>query len=87
MGDIFIETTDVAGIPTLPAEYSMGGLTDQLDLATTLSAPQSVSQKVAGRDLELPFYSFAIKVKPDKEHVCRTGGIVGWSHWQVVTGL
>ena len=65
MGDIFIETTDVAGIPTLPAEYSC--LTDQLDLATTLSAPQSVSQKVAGRDLELPFYSFAIKVKPDKD--------------------
>ena len=65
MGDIFPETTDVAGIPTLPAEYLC--LTDQLDLATTLSAPQSVSQKVSGRDLELPFYSFAIKVKPDKD--------------------
>ena len=35
------------------AEYLC--LTDQLDSTTTASASQSASQKVAGRDLELPF--------------------------------
>ena len=65
MGDIFSETNDAAGIPTLPAEYLC--FTDQLDSTTTASAPQSASQKAAGRSLELPFYSFAIKVKPDKD--------------------
>ena len=65
MGDIFSETNDAAGIPTLPAEYLC--FTDQLDSTTTASASQSASQKVAGRNLELPFYSFAIKVKPDKD--------------------
>ena len=65
MGDIFSETNDAAGIPTLPAEYLC--FTDQSGSTTAVPASQSASQKVAGRYLELPFYSFAIKVKPDKD--------------------
>ena len=60
----FSETDDAAGIQTLPAEYL--SFIDQFYSTVTASAPQSTSRKVAGRDLELLFSSFAIKVKPDK---------------------
>ena len=65
MGDIFAESDNSSGVPTLPVEYL--GFTDQLHDTAGSAAASLSSQRVSGRDLELPFYSFAIRVKPDKD--------------------
>ena len=90
MGDIFSESNDVAGLPTLPAEYL--SCTDQMHTATDETAPPSASQRISGRTLELPFYSFAIKVKPDKDlfaeqEVLWTRAIDKWSQVFEILGF
>ena len=65
MGDIFSESSVVASLPTLPAEFL--GFTDQMHAVTDEDAAPSTSQRISSRALELPFYSFAIKIKPDKD--------------------
>ena len=64
LGDNFSDFNDVASLPTLPAEYL--GFTDQMHTVTDEDAAPSASQRISSRALDLPFYSFAIKVKPDK---------------------
>ena len=67
MGD-FSETNDAAGLPTLPIEYL--SFTEQLYSTATASAPRSTLQRVSGRDLELPFYSFCNQSQARQGHVC-----------------
>ena len=67
MGD-FSETNDAAGLPTLPIEYL--SFTEQLYSTATASAPRSTLQRVSGRDLELPFYSFCNQSQTRQGHVC-----------------
>ena len=65
MGEIFSENSVIAGVPSLSAEY----LGFQLDQHAETPAASSLTavRLLSGRDLELPFYSFAIRVKPDKD--------------------
>eukprot|EP00435_Cladocopium_sp_Y103_P027056 s3870_g6.t1 len=65
MADIFADSDDTVSLPKFPAEYL--GYPDQLQTSSAAGVPSTASQKVTGRDLELPFYSFAIRVKPDKD--------------------
>ena len=90
MSDIFSDSNDAAGLPSLPEEYL--GFTDQLHSATDETAPSSASQRVSGRIFELPFYSFAIRVKPDKDlfveqEVLWTRAIDKWSQVFEVLGF
>ena len=65
MGEIFNVSDDIVALPKLPAEYL--GFLDQQHATVGSSASASASERVLGRDLELPFYSFAIHVRPDKD--------------------
>ena len=65
MGEIFFENSDAAGVPSLPAEY-LGFQLDQ-HAETPAASSSTAVRLLSGRDLELPFYSFAIRVKPDKD--------------------
>eukprot|EP00435_Cladocopium_sp_Y103_P063478 s673_g25.t1 len=65
MGEIFSDSNEVVGLPKLPAEYL--GIPGQLQSSSAAAAPSTASQKVTGRDLELPYYSLAIRVKPDRD--------------------
>eukprot|EP00435_Cladocopium_sp_Y103_P025039 s3838_g6.t1 len=65
MGEIFSESSDTAGIPSMPAEYL--GFSEDLQMESSPSAPSTAVQKLSSRDLVLPFYTFAIRVKPDKD--------------------
>ena len=65
MNAIFAELDEIAGALTLPVEY--WGLTDQLHEALVSVAASFSSHNVLGRDLELPFFLFAMHVKPDKD--------------------
>ena len=65
MAEIFMDTDDVVGAPSLPVEYL--GLAEQHGASVDSSTAASASQKTLGRDLELPFYSFAVRVKPDRD--------------------
>ena len=74
MSGFFAELDEIAVALALPVEY--WGLTDRLHEALVSVAVSFSLHKVLGRDLELPFVSSAIYVKPDKDLFCRTGGIV-----------
>ena len=65
MSEIFNVSDDIVALPKLPAEYL--GFLDQQHATVGSSASASASERVLGRDLELPFYSFAIHVRPDKD--------------------
>ena len=65
MGEIFNDSDDIVALPKLPAEYL--GFSDQQHATVGSSASASASEQVLGRDPELPFYSFAIRVRPDKD--------------------
>ena len=90
MGDIFAESDSLSGVPTLPVEYL--GFADHLHDTTGSVAASASAQRSSGRDLALPFYSFAIRVKPDKDlfaeqEVLWTRALDKWSQIFEVLGF
>ena len=90
MVDIFAETDSCSGVPGLPVECL--GFTEQLHDATGSAAASVSARRSSGRDLVLPFYSFAIRDKTDKDlfaeqEVLRTRALDKWSQIFEVLGF
>ena len=65
MGEIFNDADEIVSLTNQPAEYL--GFSDQQHATVGPSESASASKQVLGRDLDLPFYSFAIRVRPNKD--------------------
>ena len=65
MGNIFSGSSDALSLPGLPAEYL--SVSEHVQSLAATGGVADAAQKVVSRDLDMPFYSFAVKVRPDKD--------------------